>query len=89
LTAPATSTANVDMDFDEQRLHDPSDLGGRDPSKECSSCGIHRRCPATSSLTSPSPSPLTSHHSSQVVVEGAAILAVVIVDVDLIVDPGR
>jgi hypothetical protein len=30
-----------------------------------------------------------SHHSSQVVVEGAAILAVVIVDVDLIVDPGR
>jgi hypothetical protein len=30
-----------------------------------------------------------SHDSSQVLVEGAAILAVVIVDVDLIVDPRR
>jgi hypothetical protein len=28
-------------------------------------------------------------YSSQVLVEGAAILGVVIVDVDLIVDPGR
>jgi hypothetical protein len=31
----------------------------------------------------------SSYHSSQVVVEGAAILDVVIVDVDLLVDPGR
>jgi hypothetical protein len=31
----------------------------------------------------------TSHDSPQVLFEGAAILVVVIVDVDLIVDPGR